>query len=677
VNKIKFSMAFHCYQPVFNFDGEFKYAYTRAYLPLLEMFEKHSGIRASFHYPGNMLKWFQENHPEYIKKLQKLVNAEQIEIIGGCYYEPVMSMIPDDDRKEQIEKNNSLIQKIFNIKPRGAWLTERVWEPELADTLINSDMEYTILDDNHLLKAGAEKKDLFRPWDIKEKSGKLVVFPAHKDLRYFMPFRSPESILDYMKKTLYESIGDKCLFFADDGEKFGVWPHTYKLVYEEGWLDRFFSLLTANSDLVETYTYSEIMDTVNSKRIRNLPTSSYSEMMAWSEGDFNNFFKKYPESNRMHKRMLCISEMIRKKNRLDVDKIEETRIKKAKTELYKAQSGCAYWHGVFGGVYLPHLRSGVYHHLIKAKDVISKDSMSLSDGVRSIEHKLGDGDTETVIENNVVDVFLRSSDGGGISEIDYKPRAVNLVNSMTRIKEQYHEKVKWRYLQRTIRARRAITQGVFADIHDALGVGEKGLKRFLYYDDYCRSSFITHIFDKNVTLDKLYTGLSGDKSFLKGVYDFTVEPDGGSIKGIFTKRDKIQVSSGKILDIGVEKRVVVGKNSVIDLTHKLQQYTIPEKGSAIKYAIEFNMLIWDGERIYKPCRIKTDRLFLKDKYSGLSVSFSFDSEQEVLTYPVYTVNETEKGLKKTFQGMAVVVGREFQAKETGLQDSIGIKIEII
>ncbi|MFH1837211.1 MAG: alpha-amylase/4-alpha-glucanotransferase domain-containing protein [Candidatus Omnitrophota bacterium] len=676
MSKIKFSMAFHCYQPVFNFDSEFDYAYEKAYLPLLEMFEKHPGIKASFHYPGNMLKWFQETHPEYIDKLRTLIAREQIEIMGGCYYEPVMSMIPDEDRKGQIKRNSSLIQEIFGIRPRGAWVTERVWEPEFAETLINEDMEYTILDDSHLLKAGADKKNLFRPWSIKEKTGELTVFPADRSLRYAMPFSSPEAVLDYMRETIRGSINDKCLFFADDGEKFGAWPSTHKLVYEKRWLDRFFSLLTDNPDLVETYTYSEIMDTVKPHRINTLPTASYGEMMDWSEGDFNNFFTKYPEADRMHKRMMSVSRMLKEKIRNNSDEKEEEGLKKAEIELYKAQSGCAYWHGIFGGVYLPHLRSGVYHHLIKAKgEIEGKDAVS-SKRIKAIEYEMGDGDSETVIENAVFDIYLASSDGGGISELDYKPKAVNLVNSMSRIEEKYHKKANWGYFRRMIRARRAIAKGGSADIHDALGIGEKGLKKFLHYDDHTRRSFITHILDKNSSLDKLRTGSSGNRSFLQGKYDLVLGSGNDSIIGTFSKRDKVISGTGKELDLEIEKKVSLNRSSTIDLSHSIRQYNAVGKGEIVKYAIEFNMLIWDKKRGNKTFLTKKDSLCLKDRYSGLIVKFYFDRQCELMTYPVYTVNETERGLKKTFQGISIVVGGELEATKTGLCDHVGIKLEI-
>jgi len=57
----------------------------------------------------------------------------------------------------------------------------------------------------------------------------------------------------------------------------------------------------------------------------------------------------------MHKRMLGLSE------RLHVLP-EDKRTLEMVDELYIAQANDAYWHGLFGGLYLPHLRRRYTRH---------------------------------------------------------------------------------------------------------------------------------------------------------------------------------------------------------------------------------------------------------------------------------------------------------------------------
>ena len=76
-------------------------------------------------------------------------------------------------------------------------------------------------------------------------------------------------------------------------------------------------------------------------------------------GFWRNFFAKYPESNDLHKRVLHLRKKIEtSQKRSDNDIL---------TYLYQAQCNDAYWHGVFGGFYLPHLRHALYENLINAE----------------------------------------------------------------------------------------------------------------------------------------------------------------------------------------------------------------------------------------------------------------------------------------------------------------------
>ncbi len=56
----------------------------------------------------------------------------------------------------------------------------------------------------------------------------------------------------------------------------------------------------------------------------------------------------------------------------------------ARRALYRAQCNCPYWHGAFGGIYLPHLRNAVYNQMIAADNLL--DQATGKDG------RLGRGD---------------------------------------------------------------------------------------------------------------------------------------------------------------------------------------------------------------------------------------------------------------------------------------------
>ncbi|MBI2247732.1 MAG: hypothetical protein HYU65_07360, partial [Armatimonadetes bacterium] len=98
------SLVFHNHQPVGNFPGIFEAAYAQSYLPMVRALERHPTIRAGLHYSGPVLDWLETAHPEFFPLLQGLVNRDQIELMTGGYYEPILPIIPDRDKLGQIRK---------------------------------------------------------------------------------------------------------------------------------------------------------------------------------------------------------------------------------------------------------------------------------------------------------------------------------------------------------------------------------------------------------------------------------------------------------------------------------------------------------------------------------------------------------------------------------------------
>ena len=129
---IYLGLAIHSHQPLGNFPWVFEEAYEKAYLPMVEALERHPAIRLSLHYSGCLINWLRQNHPEFFSRLAGLVSQNQVEIMGGAYYEPILPAIPDADKLGQIAKMTSFVNQEFGSKPAGLWLAERVWEPNLA-----------------------------------------------------------------------------------------------------------------------------------------------------------------------------------------------------------------------------------------------------------------------------------------------------------------------------------------------------------------------------------------------------------------------------------------------------------------------------------------------------------------------------------------------------------------
>ena len=85
-------------------------------------------------------------------------------------------------------------------------------------------------------------------------------------------------------------------------------------------------------------------------------------------GYWRNFKARYPESDEMYARMLGVSQPAGRGRGQPAGRPDYLEV--ARQELYRGQCNCPYWHGSFGGLYLPHLRNAIYRSLIAAHNAL-------------------------------------------------------------------------------------------------------------------------------------------------------------------------------------------------------------------------------------------------------------------------------------------------------------------
>ena len=141
-------MAIHCHQPVGNFDFVFEQAFRQSYQPFLDVLERHPTVRLALHYSGSLLDWLMAKQPQFLRRVRRLVAAGQVEMLASGYYEPILPLIPEEDRQGQIALMQRALHRHFGTTASGLWLAERVWEPELPVTLTAAGIRYTTLDTN-------------------------------------------------------------------------------------------------------------------------------------------------------------------------------------------------------------------------------------------------------------------------------------------------------------------------------------------------------------------------------------------------------------------------------------------------------------------------------------------------------------------------------------------------
>jgi len=251
--------AVHNHQPVGNLDQVLRESWEKCYYPFLQILKKHPQFRITLHYSGALLERLEKEHPEFLPLLGGLVERGQVELLSGGFYEPLLAMIPAKDAVGQILMLNQYLQEKLQASPRGFWLAERVWSPALPQILAPTGLQYTIVDDSHFRYAGIPEEEMFGYYVTEKEGFPLSIFPIHKPMRYAIPFHAPEETIEALRFYATDR-GNLAIPYADDGEKFGLWPGTYHSVYQEGWLEKFITTLEQNRDWIHLLTFGEYLE---------------------------------------------------------------------------------------------------------------------------------------------------------------------------------------------------------------------------------------------------------------------------------------------------------------------------------------------------------------------------------------------------------------------------------
>ncbi len=682
--RISLALVLHNHQPVGNFGHVIAQNHDTAYRPLVEALERHPGVRLGLHYTGPLMEWLRSERPELLERIAGLVHRGQIEIVGGGYYEPVLASLPERDRIGQLRRMADELERLFGRRPRGAWLAERVWEPDLPTALVDGGYEWTILDDAHFRAASIPEDRLWAPFSTDDQGKRLTVFGTEMGLRYRIPFGGVEDVIGYLRDHATEA-GDRVGMMGDDGEKFGAWPTTWEHCWGESrWVDRFFEALEANAGWLTTTTPSDWLDHHPPVGRVYVPTGSYSEMGEWSlpadeglaysvalhrardkgrpearwmrGGFWRNFQVKYREINDLHKQMLRVS--------AKVDAMPGGAAReRALDHLYQGQSNDCYWHGLFGGIYIAHMRLATAEHLIAAEDAADREPRSWGahvDGVIARDLDL-DGTDELLVAQPGQMVAIKPSEGAGIGAWDIRPVRHALTSVMRRRPEAYHQKlVDFEAAGGGGGGEEAI--GGAASIHEIVKVREEGLSKRLFVDGYERRSGLVHFLEHDTTAEAFASATFvelGD--FVDGAFEVEHVGDDvvevvreGEVGGQPARVRKRFLFDGSRSAPGIALEVSVTNLAASPITARLgvewalnvlggggnpSAWTEPRSGERMRF---------DGEGQARG----VESFAIGNDWIGLAVTSAVSPAADAWWSSIDTVSISEDGFERTHQGSA-------------------------
>jgi alpha-amylase len=621
---LRLCFALHLHQPVGNFDSVFQQHLDDVYRPLLRTLMDGEFWPVGLHVSGPLLEWLDTHASDFVDHIAQLAIDRKIELLCAGHDEPILAVLSRQDRFDQILHHREWIRTRLGVDTRGLWLTERVWEPSLPGDLASAGVDFALVDDRHFRVTGFAETVLHRHYLTESGGHRVTLFPIDERLRYLIPFRPPHELAEYFR-TLRRN-GHPLAILGDDGEKFGGWPGTRKWLYDDGWLEGFLGTMRELRDAGEVTLsrFDDAMRQTPSGGLAYLPSASYREMEAWSlpfapaqallrledawrgprldgveggllrGGHWRNFLVKYPESNRMHKFAMALSGMCRDQgNAPDVRRL-----------IGRAQCNDAYWHGVFGGLYLPFLRGAIWQNLARAEALLrTGDPLELES--RDID---ADGQDELWVHSCDASLLV-APDRGGVIEVwvDFAA-GENLLNVIARHREAYHT-LLYPDLVDMPALNTPPTDGA-PSIHDL----ETQLAEVPPVDIDQRGLFVDRALDDRTTVADFIAGtVVPMRSWSQATFDATWSVDG---------------DAARIVMISADLRKVI---DVIDAGRILEcRWT------------------WEVDT------------FAHDAWFSTELSYSGDllldaPGAERWTYPIETVAKSEKGFDRTVQGTAVVL----------------------
>ncbi|MGB6544548.1 MAG: alpha-amylase/4-alpha-glucanotransferase domain-containing protein [Candidatus Acidiferrales bacterium] len=678
--KFHFVLLIHAHQPVGNFDGVFERTYRQSYLPFIECLARHPGVHIGLHYSGPLLEWLSTAHPEYLTQLADLVARGQIELVGGGFYEPILISIPFADQVEQIQRLAAFLERQFGKRPGGAWLAERVWEPQLPSALAAAGVEYTLVDDSHFLSAGFEPEQMFGSHVAEDGGHNVKLVPGLQALRYLVPFRDVVDVVGFLRDASGRH-PEGMAAMGDDLEKFGSWPGTYDHCYTNGWLDRFFSAIEAESAWLSVTPPGEYLATHLPLGRADLPAASYTEMMEWAfptaarmrfhevrrrfahepevlrflSGNFwRGFFSKYAESNLLNKKILRASCEIERLSRRRRSGSAPQKLAEARTHVLRAQCNDAYWHGVFGGVYAPHLRTALWREAIRAETLAESVGRRGRRQIRAASADVdSDGADEIIVTSSRFSALIKPSDGATLAALDDRRAASTLINSMMRRPEAYHDRL------------RALASGgpapEIASIHDRTRAKEEGLERRLRYDRWPRHAFRLLLFAPHKTLEDY------DALRLEEHADFA----GGAYRVEEVTNGRVIVSAEATIGSGtlhVRKRFEFAPaNAGFEVRCALEMLLVGASSAEFEAGLELvlNFLAPDEpDRVFETADgshrlawsgiASGPKLRVVDGWQNVSVAIEAREARHFWIVPIETVSESEDGFERVYQGSQIM-----------------------
>ncbi len=625
----------------------FEAQYQRVYKPFLSVLNGFPDFPAVLYYAGPLLEWMEEAHPEFLMLLDEMVRRKQVEMLGGGFYEPILTMVPTSDKLGQMEKMTTYQRARFGTRPRGCWLPQQVWEPNLVLALRNSGMDFTFLDDHYFRIAGVGAEGACRPCLTEDQGKTVVVFPICREQQEAVLWKNPRQVVGSLR-DLADKSGQRVAVFLLEAEALGQKEVHHRLFDQHG-LARLLETIRDSRDWLQPLTprrylrqylphgrvyfpclsCQEIAGQGLTARSRARPRESSPEAALLSGGFFRRCLTRYPEVNLLYSRMVYTHLLV---NQVRGDKYKKIA---ARTELWKGQSGTVYWNSPAGGVHAGHLRKAAYRAFLEAEQIARVSEMFIPSLI-SLDFDM-DGENEFLYQGESINAFVHKL-GAVLFELDFLPIHWNYQDTLARWPEPYHSRP------------------------------QEGCDR------YWRKAFLDHFLPPKTSLE----------SFARVEYEEAGDFLGQSFEVARLEREQPElllrragtvVVAGQPQPVVLEKRFLFQKSS-LELQVRLSSPS--DRPVPLWYASEVNLAMaaqeatrlvavhgkgrkgLGGERVEASA---LDGLEVHDLHNGVLLELTASRPFDLWAFPIETVALTASGPQRAYQSACLVPGWKIRLQE--------------
>jgi len=694
-------LCIHNHQPVGTPDAVIEQAYRQSYEPFLAVLSEFPDVALTMHISGGLLEWFCARRPEYVDALRGLVEAHQLELLGGPMYEPVLAGIPREDVDSQIRLYSDDLRRLFGEPPRGMWMPERVWDSSFTRQVVDAGMQYTLLDDSHFRNVPV-RGNVSPSYYLAEQEGRLLkLFRGSEYWRNRLTSEAPDGIIDDLRDRMHPRLyprGRPVVAVGDDGAKFGLWPGSYETVFQAGWLRTFFAQICDNRGWLRAVTMSDVVDQVPPMEMCNFvdsrplplpelplpepgldpaeccdagsceswPRQSRSDWAVWQQSlsadDWRRCLVQYSESNELYARMVEVSRRLQQLNQTlesDEPQAGDTAniLESARDHLYRGQSNGPYWHGASAGIYDPQLRQAAFAHMITADNLMERVSRAESKWVEATVQDFDfDARQEVRLANDRLIGYLAPSRGGHLYELDVRSIQRNLLAGLNRRPEPYHDEHHGRHESSASAADSTSMPGA---------TGDDSLESVHHrpYDHWPRKSLVDHFLQPGVSLEDFQCGRGVLSDFTDGVYESRLRESSAWIELCMRRRSLLGDQRMQI-----EKTVRLESASG-DLNVRYEFEGVPTEQD-LWFAVEFNLAglsaasadayYYDaaGRQLGSLDTVQelssVERIGAADERLGLDVAVDVSQPATVWTFPIQTVSQSQRGTQRVSQSCCVI-----------------------